>query len=54
VPRTATVRAITPVTLVSLAGPAFVDAVTGHQGAFGSTFQVIDGRLKNDASVKPV
>jgi MFS family permease len=52
VPRTATVRAITPTTLISLAGPAFVDAITGHEVAFGAADQVIDDRLRNDASIK--
>jgi MFS family permease len=52
VPRTATVRAITATRLVSLAGPAFIDSITGHEAAFGATYQVIDDRLQNDATLK--
>lgn len=51
VPRTASVRALTAARLVSLAGPAFVDAVTGHEVAFGATYHLIDERLGHDATI---
>jgi len=46
VPRTATVRALTPLRLLALDRQTFVDTVTGHAASTDAAAQVVVGRLR--------